>query len=84
MPARLSSFCDSISTGNPRPHQRHRAVPHLGGAERFGVQAAGLLELERRFLRDAEAEAAPDDEQARARFKAGTALLQSSAQACSS
>ena len=49
--------------GKSRAHQRHRPVFDLGGAEGFGVQPAGFLELERRFLRDAEAIAARDDEQ---------------------
>ena len=31
--------------------QRHGAVPHFGGAERFGMKAAGFLEFQRRFLR---------------------------------
>ena len=34
------------------PHERHRPVLHFGGAERFGVQPAGFLELERDFLRE--------------------------------
>jgi hypothetical protein len=42
-------------------HQRERPVPELGRAERLCMQAAGLLELERGFLRDAEAEAARHD-----------------------
>ena len=40
--------------------QGHRPVPNLGGAERLGMEAASLLELERGFLRHAEAQAAAD------------------------
>ena len=49
--------------GKLRAHQRHGPVLDLGGAESFGVQPAGFLELERRFLRDTQAIAAGDDEQ---------------------
>ena len=42
----------------PCAHQRHGSVLDLGRAEGFGMQAAGFLELERGFLRDAEAKAA--------------------------
>ncbi len=44
--------------------QGHGAVAHLGGAEGLGVQAAGLLELQRRFLGRAQADAAADHIQA--------------------
>ena len=42
---------------------RHRAVAHFGGAETFGVERRRFLELERGFLRGAEAVAATEDEQ---------------------
>src|SRR3546814_9920181 len=41
----------------------HRSVAHLGGPEGFGVERAGLLELECRFLRRGEAVAAPRSEE---------------------
>ncbi len=44
----------------PGSEQRHRAMPKLGGAERLAMQATGFLELERRLLRDAEPQPAPD------------------------
>src|SRR5919108_5010235 len=42
-----------------RPHERNRPVAKLRRAHRFRVYSAGLLEFERRFLRDREPEAAP-------------------------
>ena len=45
------------------PHQRHRPMLHFGCTERFGVQAARFFELQRCFLSDAQAVAAPDDKQ---------------------
>src|SRR5205085_6917781 len=46
--------------GKSGPHQRNRAVSQLRGAHRFGVQAAGLLELECRLLRDRKSRATAD------------------------
>ena len=72
----------TAATGKPPPDQRHRAVAHLGGAEGLGVQPAGLLELERGFLRDAEAQAARRRRTGGRRAASGRrAALQSSAQA---
>ena len=42
--------------GKPRAYQGHGPVLDLGGAERFGMQSAGFLELERRFLRDTQSD----------------------------
>src|SRR5204862_2919842 len=39
----------------------HRAVADLRGTERLRLDRTGLLELERRFLRDCEAIAAPEE-----------------------
>ena len=63
IPPRVSSCCVNMSTGKSLAHQCHGAVFDLGCAERFGVQSAGFLELERGFLRHAETEAARDHEQ---------------------
>src|SRR6185503_7983894 len=52
-----------------RTHERHRAVPQFRGTECLGVQAAGLLEFERGFLRDAEPQSTTDDEETAGRTK---------------
>ena len=44
-------------------------MPQFRGTECFGVQAAGLLEFERGFLRDAEPESTTDDEETAGRTK---------------
>ena len=49
----------NTSTGKPSPHELDRAVHHLGGAERLGMQRRRLLELQRRFHRDRMAEPRP-------------------------
>ena len=46
--------------GKIRADENHRAMADLGGAEGLGMETAGFLELQRRFLCDREAWAATD------------------------
>ena len=62
-PLKVSSCWLRTSTGKSVAGQRPGPVHQLGGAQRLRMDAAGLLELERGFLRDREADAAADDEE---------------------
>src|SRR3546814_12911954 len=61
---RISDWSSDVCSSDLRKtlaDQRHRAVANLGRAERLGVEAACLLDLERGLLRDAIAGATADD-----------------------
>ncbi len=67
------------------PGERPGPVHELGRTHRFGVDAGGLLQFQRGFLRHRETNAASDDETDCSRLdKSGRAADQSVAAACSS